>query len=94
MESQLINSCIWKVEPQDRHCNFCILEHCKDRIPRHKRNGIVLPTLRNMNVGDKVSFSAEEYNAARTAASVAKSTWGSEFTVKKIGLKVYIKRLS
>lgn len=47
-----------------------------------------------MNVGDEISFQADEYNAARTAASVAKSTWGSEFTVRKIGLKVYIKRLS
>lgn len=94
MESQLINSCIWKVKPEDRLCNICIFEHCKDRIPKYKRNGTVLPTLKNMKVGDEVSFTADKYNAARTAASVARSSWGNKFTVRKEGLKVYITRLS
>lgn len=27
-------SCIWNIKPEERHCDFCVVERCQDRLPK------------------------------------------------------------
>lgn len=64
------NSCIWEVSPEKRHCKYCILTHCAERIPeKYRKRGKVTPKMRKMAVGDELVFGYEFYNACRTAAT-------------------------
>lgn len=47
-----------------------------------------------MSVGEVQLFTAEEYNAARSAASYLKSSYGSVYKVNKIGYVVTVVRIS
>ena len=72
--------CIWNVSKQDRHCSLCKLSNCNDREGTGRRNGKVMPTLMNLNIGKNATFSIDRYGAVRTAIHYLKKDYDMKFT--------------
>ena len=30
-------NCIWNIKPEERQCQFCVVEGCKDRLPKQPK---------------------------------------------------------
>ena len=84
--------CVWKVAPEDRLCRICMNYGCVDRHTPGRRNGRIMPLMREMAVGDEMSFDCEHYNAVRTAAHKLGKMFGAYFKTHKEGDRVLVKR--
>ena len=72
--------CIWNVSKEQRHCPLCKVSNCEERVIRGRRGGKVMPTLMNLRVGKTCSFSADKYNAVRTAICYLRRDYDMNFS--------------
>lgn len=85
-------SCIWKVEKEDRECDFCTFVGCDER-PK-LASETVMNKISQMSVGDAISFPVIKWSSCRTAASVLKKVFGAEFRVNRISNAILVERIS
>lgn len=90
-----MGTCIWPVKPEERKCKYCKLVHCEERNREGVRKlGTVTPTMRSMEVGQRIEIDAINQNATRTAAYRLKKERGWRFSVYIRNRSVFVERIS
>jgi len=88
-------NCIWDVPPEKRHCKYCLLTHCEDRVTeKYRRHGKVTEKIRALKVGQEITMDASYLCACRGVAYRMRDDFGVKILVKMQSDGVHVTRFS
>ena len=85
--------CIWKVSPEDRHCDYCVYGNgCEERPSR--REGFVMTKIRALDIGEFCFFPLSRWDTCRTATSTIKKIYGAVYKTTRVEDRIMVERIS